>query len=74
MRAKFVLDAKYQNALRWLEVRRFTKSIAEIRRVFAAERQIWRIYGSRAGLELAEEDGEVRERMMRRWRVISVAK
>src|SRR5688572_26199049 len=40
IKAKFVLDAKYQKARRWLGVRRFTKSMAEIRRALAALRQI----------------------------------
>lgn len=43
MRAKLVLDAKYQKERRWEEVSRLTKSIAEMRRVLAAERQMWMI-------------------------------
>jgi hypothetical protein len=79
MRAKLVLDAKYQKERRWDEESRFTKSIADIKRVLAAERQMWMMYGSRAGLMLGEvgDDGVVaaeRERIIRRWRVISVAK
>ena len=50
--------------------------MAEIRRVLAAERQICKIYGSRLGCPFATGDKAVgvRERMIRRCRVISVAK
>ena len=53
-------------------VSRFTKSMAEMRRVLAAERQIWRMYGSKEGFVSGVEG--VRERIIRLWSVISVAK
>lgn len=67
IKAKFVHDAAGQKAARWDGRRRLMKSMAEMRRVFAAERQMWERYWS-------VEGQEARERIMQRWRVISVAK
>lgn len=41
MRAKLTLDGKYQKALRCSVRSRFTKSMAEMSRVLAADRQMW---------------------------------
>ena len=41
MRAKLTREGKYQKAVRWLGRRRLTKSMADIRRALAAERQTW---------------------------------
>ncbi|KAI6748562.1 hypothetical protein HG530_015335 [Fusarium avenaceum] len=66
--AKLVLEAKYQNERKWFGPSRLTKSMAEMRRALAALRQMCWTY------ESTELDGEARDRMIRRWSVISAAK
>lgn len=58
IKAKFTFEGKYQNAFRCSDLRRLTKSMAEMRRVFAAERQMCVRYGSPLLVS--------RERMMQR--------
>lgn len=66
IREKFVRAEAGQKERRWAGRRRLTKSIAEIRRVFAAERQMCARYWSVPSAR--------RERTMQRCKVISVAK
>ena len=65
--AKLTFEEKYQNDCKCSGRRRFTKSMADINLVFAADRQMCNKYGS-------TDEGALRVRSICLWRVISVAK